>query len=224
MTDVLGHVLLDLDADLQKAGATVHVRRPLPVVDADPVLLRQLLQNLIANAVAHRDPDRECRIDTSSARATVRARDPEVGWTIAVVDHGRGVPAEDRERVFGMFTRRGRQRREHGVPASASPPAHASSSSTADASGSRRRPAAAPPSASSSQALRQSRAVGGRVAWTGHRRLTARDNVTPQGECSVGHPGSLFSRVRRAHEEGSVPVADDPLAGVSPFADFVVGG
>jgi signal transduction histidine kinase len=102
LADVLGHVLLDLDADLQQAGATVHVQQPLPVVDADPVLLRQLLQNLIANAVAHRDPAGECRIDI---RARAGSEQPEPGWTIAVVDHGRGVPVEDRERVFGMFTR-----------------------------------------------------------------------------------------------------------------------
>jgi signal transduction histidine kinase len=111
VSDVLGHVLLDLDADLQTAGATVHVQQPLPVVDADPVLLRQLLQNLIANAVGHRDPAAECRIDilcrTTSDRAGSPQSEADAGWTIAVVDHGRGVPAEDRERVFGMFTRVG---------------------------------------------------------------------------------------------------------------------
>lgn len=97
---VLDPVLLDLRTELRTAAATVQVQRPLPAVDADPVLLRQLLQNLVANAVKHRDPARECRIDVSV--------DPcDGGWVVAIADHGRGIPLEDRDRVFGMFTRLG---------------------------------------------------------------------------------------------------------------------
>jgi signal transduction histidine kinase len=95
---VVDSVLLDLVRELRAAAATVHVQRPGPTVEADPVLLRQLLQNLVANAVKHREPTRDCRIDV-----TVEAE--HGGWVVAVADQGRGIPPEDRERVFGMFTR-----------------------------------------------------------------------------------------------------------------------
>lgn len=97
LSDVLGHVLDDLEADLSRVGAQV-VAESLPVVDADPVLMRQLLQNLLANAIAHRDPERPCLVHVSAVES-------DGGWTVTVADHGRGVPLEYRERVFAMFTR-----------------------------------------------------------------------------------------------------------------------
>ena len=60
------------------------------------MLLRQLLQNLIANAVKHRRPDRPCRV-------VVTAEAGEGCWEFAVADDGPGIPAADRERVFAMF-------------------------------------------------------------------------------------------------------------------------
>jgi signal transduction histidine kinase len=96
--EVLDPVLLDLQNELRRAGAVVNVPRPQPPVYADPVLLRQLLQNLVANAVKHRDPERACQIDVSVASC-------DGGSVVSVADHGRGIAPEDRERVFGMFTR-----------------------------------------------------------------------------------------------------------------------
>ncbi|MBM3510737.1 MAG: HAMP domain-containing histidine kinase [Alphaproteobacteria bacterium] len=63
-------------------------------VRGDPALLRRLLRNLIENAQRHGVPPVEVRIDR---------RDSEV--EIAVADHGPGVPAADRERVFEPFFR-----------------------------------------------------------------------------------------------------------------------
>jgi signal transduction histidine kinase len=98
LATVVDSVALDLVRDLRAAAATVHVQRPGPTVEADPVLLRQLLQNLVANAVKHREPTRQCRIE-------VTADAEPSGWVVAVADQGRGIPPEDREHVFGMFTR-----------------------------------------------------------------------------------------------------------------------
>ncbi|MGI4894769.1 MAG: GAF domain-containing sensor histidine kinase [Janthinobacterium lividum] len=64
---------------------------------ADPVLLRQLLQNLVGNALRYRSPQRRCRIQ-------VRVRDLDHGgWELAVLDNGRGIPAHQRGEVFRMF-------------------------------------------------------------------------------------------------------------------------
>lgn len=100
--DVLRHVVEDLGTSC--AAARIDYREvpagPGGVVEphADPVLLRQLLQNLLANAVRHRHPDRPCRIEV-----TVSAL-PAGGWELLVADNGRGIPADQRDHVFAMFT------------------------------------------------------------------------------------------------------------------------
>jgi signal transduction histidine kinase len=98
--ETLGQVLLDLEAEVAQAGASVRAVGELPEIDVDPVLFRQLLQNLVANAVTHRDHDRPCEVTVSVAPAT----NDDEGWTVSVADNGRGVPAEHRDRVFTMFT------------------------------------------------------------------------------------------------------------------------
>ncbi len=79
---------------------TVVVDR-LPAVQGDPTLLRQVLDNLIGNALKYTrygdDP-------------YVRITGSELGpaeWRIDVVDHGIGIPEEQRESVFTAFHRAG---------------------------------------------------------------------------------------------------------------------
>ncbi|WP_328469193.1 ATP-binding protein [Actinoplanes sp. NBC_00393] len=94
LKNLLDQAMLDLRAEIEAAGARVSVTGPLPVLSCDPVLIRQLLQNLLANAVKYRHPRRPCRITVSAD-----------GDGVAVADNGLGVPAEHRDRVFDMFTR-----------------------------------------------------------------------------------------------------------------------
>jgi signal transduction histidine kinase len=67
-------------------------------VRSDVTLLRQLLQNLIGNALKHGRP---------GVAPRVRIRASAVGdvWTLEVADNGPGVPADQRERVFDPFVR-----------------------------------------------------------------------------------------------------------------------
>jgi PAS domain S-box-containing protein len=67
----------------------------LPTVDGDAALLRQVLQNLLANAVRHAEP--------SDPRVAVTARETEEGWELSVADNGPGVPADLRSRAFDLF-------------------------------------------------------------------------------------------------------------------------
>ncbi|HWS38868.1 MAG TPA: ATP-binding protein [Actinoplanes sp.] len=92
--DVLAGVLQDLSADVATAGARVAVPADLPILTGDPVLIRQLLQNLIGNALKYRDPARSCRIDISAG--------PD---SVLIADNGIGIPPDRREEVFDMFTR-----------------------------------------------------------------------------------------------------------------------
>ena len=71
----------------------------LEPVEADPVLTRQLLDNLIGNAVKYTAPGTTPRVSVTSARAAdglVR---------IDVVDNGIGIPAGQHEAVFNDFHR-----------------------------------------------------------------------------------------------------------------------
>ncbi|WP_430787522.1 sensor histidine kinase [Actinoplanes sp. G11-F43] len=96
LNDVVGQMRADLRALVEAAGATVTVAGPLPSVDGDPTLLRQLLQNLVDNAIKYRHPDRAPEVRVSCTA------EPE-GWAIAVTDNGLGIPPEHRDRVFDMF-------------------------------------------------------------------------------------------------------------------------
>jgi len=68
----------------------------LPAVQADPVLLEQVLFNIIDNAAKYAP-------DGSAITLSAQASGPLLTLTIA--DSGPGIPAEDRARIFEMFTR-----------------------------------------------------------------------------------------------------------------------
>jgi signal transduction histidine kinase len=71
----------------------------LPVICANPLQLHRVLVNLIENAIRH---------TAAGGRVLVRARPSRGGLEIEVEDDGEGIPAEDRERVFGAFYGRDR--------------------------------------------------------------------------------------------------------------------
>ena len=65
------------------------------VAEGDPVLLRQVMIGLLANA---------CAYTPAPGTVTPRLR-KEAGVTIEVEDTGKGIPAEEQDRVFDRFYR-----------------------------------------------------------------------------------------------------------------------
>jgi len=100
----LSAVMVAVEDDLATAlaGATLTLGS-MPTVVGDPVQLRVVLQNLIANAAKFTRPGEPARVEVTGRRVP-GDRGPS-GWRIEVVDHGVGVPAHQRERVFEPFTR-----------------------------------------------------------------------------------------------------------------------
>ncbi|GIF07354.1 sensor histidine kinase [Actinoplanes siamensis] len=96
--EVFDSAVADLHAEINAARAAVLAPTPLPQVSCDPVLARQLLQNLIANAIKYRHPDRLPRVEVTAER-------DGAGWAVTVADNGTGIPEGQRNRVFDMFTR-----------------------------------------------------------------------------------------------------------------------
>jgi two-component system sensor histidine kinase KdpD len=68
----------------------------LPLVRADPGLLERVLANLFSNALQHSPPD---------LRPMLRANENGDRVVLDVIDHGPGVPAGLKERIFEPFTR-----------------------------------------------------------------------------------------------------------------------
>jgi PAS domain S-box-containing protein len=90
-------VVADLEASIGEAHARVDVG-DLPIIEADPLQMRQLLQNLLGNALKFRRKDIE-----PTVRLTAISSDGLC--TIAVTDNGIGFKQEHSEKIFRMFER-----------------------------------------------------------------------------------------------------------------------
>lgn len=93
---VLEDVRVNVQVAIAESGATIEAAN-LPVVSADPEAVRQVFQNLVANALKFRG------VEAPHITVTSEQRDGE--WVLAVADNGIGIADEDRERVFDMFGR-----------------------------------------------------------------------------------------------------------------------
>lgn len=97
---VLQQVLGTLSTEIKATDANVSVAEHLPTLLADPVTLRDLLLQLIHNALVFAGPAPQVRIEAVRVSA---------GWNITVRDQGVGIAPEYREKVFGLFQRLGRR-------------------------------------------------------------------------------------------------------------------
>jgi PAS domain S-box-containing protein len=92
-------VLADLEVTIEQAGARITVGE-LPALEADPSQLRQLFQNLLANALKFRSGDVtplvsiEAAVDEGARRLELR-----------IQDNGIGFGEDDREQIFNLFHR-----------------------------------------------------------------------------------------------------------------------
>ncbi|HET8526558.1 MAG TPA: ATP-binding protein [Actinomycetota bacterium] len=89
---------------LEPTLGSVRVRtfiRDAPDVPVDPVLIDQVVSNLLENAVGFSPPGGEVTVSVAPWRSAVQVR---------VADQGPGIPTADRERVFEPFTQLGAAR------------------------------------------------------------------------------------------------------------------
>ena len=94
--EVAGDVLLNLRTAIEGASAEV-LCGTLPVLPIYRAHLVQLLQNLVGNALKYRGKGPP-RIEISASERTE-------GFIVTVRDNGPGIPAAQRERIFGIFKR-----------------------------------------------------------------------------------------------------------------------
>jgi PAS domain S-box-containing protein len=95
----LGRLVRAIAEDAGAANPEVEIRvGRLPVVTGDPTGLRQLFTNLLENAIRHGGRTDLVVVVDGCDR-------PDGAVELSVRDNGKGIPAEHRERVFGVFER-----------------------------------------------------------------------------------------------------------------------
>lgn len=109
LTTIVQNVLSDLEIRIQQLAATIEVG-DLPTIEADPVQMHQLLQNLISNALKFHRPGIPPQIHI---RAQLLVTTPEMPifapdqrvCQIQVVDNGIGFDEQHLDRIFTIFQR-----------------------------------------------------------------------------------------------------------------------
>jgi signal transduction histidine kinase len=93
---VLDEVLSTLETSIRDQRCTI-TAGPLPLVKLSEVHLRQLLQNLISNAIKYRG--------TSDPKVQISAERQQEFWLFAVRDNGLGIDPQYTKKIFGLFKR-----------------------------------------------------------------------------------------------------------------------
>ncbi|MBI4976627.1 MAG: PAS domain S-box protein [Spirochaetes bacterium] len=98
LDDALDDALETLDLEIENAHARIE-RQPLPMIDADRSQMRQLFQNIIANAVKFRKPGLPPVI-------RITAVETDDGFvSISIEDNGIGFDETYRDKIFVIFQR-----------------------------------------------------------------------------------------------------------------------
>ena len=97
LNELLEEIKSDFSQNIRERGATITFDR-LPIVQGYAPELRQLLQNLLSNAL---------KFVAADAKPQIRIAVQEWGtnWRVSVADNGIGIPADHRGKVFRLFER-----------------------------------------------------------------------------------------------------------------------
>ena len=108
LAQVAREVASDLEIRIQETETLLEIG-DLPTIHADPLQMRQLLQNLIANALKYRRKDTSHTVRLKGGIVedwgSYRNDTPEQFCQILVKDNGIGFEEKYAERIFGIFQR-----------------------------------------------------------------------------------------------------------------------
>src|SRR5262249_41293984 len=96
-SEAMDEVLAALSGAIEESGARVSIST-MPPVRMHPAHLRQLLQNLVGNAIKYRRPGETPRVE-------IQAQHAKDGVKFSISDNGIGIEKEHSERIFGLFQR-----------------------------------------------------------------------------------------------------------------------
>ena len=98
LTEVFADVLQNLEPTIDETGAEIRVPKILPVIQGNYSELVRLFQNLIGNGIKYRAADTKPLIQ-------IFCQGGEEGWVVSIKDNGIGIPADQFDRIFGVFQR-----------------------------------------------------------------------------------------------------------------------
>lgn len=102
LNDIFEDVLDDLEIAINEADATVTVD-DMPSINGDVSQIRRLFQNLIANSIKFRDPEKPCMVTLTK---TMHVDDYENDVVVITVkDNGIGFEQKFAEKIFTLFQR-----------------------------------------------------------------------------------------------------------------------
>ncbi|HEX4147610.1 MAG TPA: ATP-binding protein, partial [Pirellulales bacterium] len=105
LNQATSEVLLDLEERVRQTGGQVIVGQ-LPIIQADALQMRQLLQNLIGNALKFHPPDRPPVVRVEARELDSPADDlAEPACQLVVSDNGIGFDIKYIDRIFNVFQR-----------------------------------------------------------------------------------------------------------------------
>lgn len=104
LLQVTQEVLSDLEISIQQTGATIEIGE-LPVIDADPLQMRQLLQNLIGNALKFHQKEIQPVVKIYSKILYDSEHVSPEQCQIIVEDNGIGFNEKYLDRIFNVFQR-----------------------------------------------------------------------------------------------------------------------
>jgi PAS domain S-box-containing protein len=106
LDDALQRAIDSLSQEITDGGAVV-THGKLPTVHGDEHQLERVFQNLIANALKFGGDE--------PPRVHLDAQREQGAWQISVSDEGVGIPEEDRDRIFELFSRGGESTGGRGI-------------------------------------------------------------------------------------------------------------
>lgn len=98
LSELVPRLIEEMAAEIAMAKGSVEVAPGLPTVQGDPAVIEKVFRQLIDNGLKFRRPDAPPRIEIAS-------RTEGSMTEFQVTDNGIGVPAESRDRIFGVFTK-----------------------------------------------------------------------------------------------------------------------
>jgi two-component system sensor histidine kinase KdpD len=96
LREIVGRALKQMARSLAPLNVEVQIPEQVPILHVDPILIEQVLVNLLDNAAKH--SARDGRIEIGAALDGEQVR-------VSVSDQGPGIPPEARETVFDVFYR-----------------------------------------------------------------------------------------------------------------------
>ena len=102
LTEIVRDVISDLEVRVDHLGANVKTAE-LGIIDADPLQMRQLFQNLVSNALKYSSPHDPVQVEIISSDLVKRGHGDSC--QIIVKDNGIGFDSCFQEQIFGMFKR-----------------------------------------------------------------------------------------------------------------------